>query len=101
MIEVAVVDPSELQDAERCEACGQIVRVGEWPYCPHGRVVPRKGFEPYFDIGLGREVTGWGDVRQAMREEKLDFRDPPSAERTERYVERARLSRERRGGGRA
>ena len=20
-----------------CEACGQIVHVGDWPFCPHGR----------------------------------------------------------------
>lgn len=22
---------------EPCEACGQIVHVGEWPFCPHGK----------------------------------------------------------------
>jgi hypothetical protein len=88
-------------DTAVCDVCGKAYGVGQWYRCPHDPVVARGGFTPYFDIGLGREVTGWGDVRQAMREEKLDFRDPPSAERTERYVERARLSRERRGVGRA
>lgn len=37
-----------------------------------------KGFEPYFDIGLGRYVTGWGDIRKGMREEHLDFREHPT-----------------------
>lgn len=62
-----------------CDSCGQTYGIGEWPLCPHGRVVPRKGFEPHFDYGLGRWVEGWGDVKQAMRESHLDWRDHPSA----------------------
>lgn len=23
-------------DQDRCEQCGQIVHIGEWPFCPHG-----------------------------------------------------------------
>ena len=90
------VSSTENQDTERCEACGQRIGIGDWPYCPHGQVVPVKGFEPRFDVGLGREVTGWGDVRQAMREQHLDFRDHPSNERTDRYLDRARRAREAR-----
>jgi hypothetical protein len=45
---------------------------------PHGKAPPSKGYEARFDVGLGREVTGWGDVRKAMREDRLDFREHPS-----------------------
>jgi hypothetical protein len=79
---------------ETCPDCGAVIEIGDWPFCPHGKANPAKGFEPYFDIGLGREVTGWGDVRQSMREQHLDFRDHPNKEQTEKYFERARLSQE-------
>lgn len=39
---------------------------------------PSKGFEAYFDMGLGVEVTGIGDRKVVMRREKLDYRDHPS-----------------------
>jgi hypothetical protein len=66
-----------------CTVCGLPIAVGEFPCIsaprPHGRALPSKGFEPHFDVGLGQHVTGWGDVRQAMRRNKMDFRDHPSA----------------------
>lgn len=61
-----------------CESCGNPIEVGDWPFCPHGKVQPRGGFEPRFLDGLGEHVTGWGDVRKHMRAKKLDFRDHPS-----------------------
>lgn len=63
-----------------CESCGVEYGVGCSPWCRdgHARVTPRGGFEPRFDIGLGREVTGWGDVKQEMRRKKLDYREHPS-----------------------
>jgi hypothetical protein len=51
----------------RCEECDEIVRVGDWPYCPHGKAQRAHGFEPYFDYGLGKYITGRGDVHQACR----------------------------------
>ena len=36
---------------------------------------PSKGFEPYFDVGLGQYVTGIGDRHVHMRRESLDYRD--------------------------
>jgi putative FmdB family regulatory protein len=35
-----------------------------------------KGFEPYFDQGLGVWVAGQGDIKQAMRRAKADYREP-------------------------
>lgn len=63
-----------------CDKCGATVGIGQSPWCRdgHGRVLPAKGFDSFFDIGLGREVSGWGDIHQAMREANLDFRDHPS-----------------------
>ena len=66
----------------RCDKCRAILDVGDWPYCPHGRMTPARGFEPRFDYGLGEYVTGWGDVRKAMRENHLDFRDHPTPAQT-------------------
>lgn len=64
----------------RCGGCGKVYGIGDSPLCRdgHGRVPPAKGFEPYFDHGLGEHVTGWGDIHKAMRENNLDFRDHPS-----------------------
>lgn len=73
---------------EPCPHCGVVYQIGDWPFCPHGRVQARGGFEPRFDYGIGKEVTGWGDIKQAMREQKLDFRDHPSTEQRERRRER-------------
>lgn len=63
-----------------CALCGAVYGIGDSPFCrdQHGSVQPRGAFEPYFDIGLGKYVTGWGDIRQEMRRKKLDFRDHPS-----------------------
>lgn len=66
----------------RCGACGVVYGIGDSPVCKdaHGRVAAGygDGFEAYFDHGLGEHVTGWGDVRKAMRENHLEFRDHPS-----------------------
>jgi hypothetical protein len=82
---------------EFCGRCGKVVEIGSWPFCPHGKAHPARGFEPRFDIGLGREVTGWGDVRQAMRDEHLDFRDHPSpgdtSARLDKIAEKQRRAR--------
>ena len=52
---------------EPCDSCGRLVHIGEHPYCPHGKAGPSKGFEPYFDHGLGRMVTTIGDINAACR----------------------------------
>lgn len=81
---------------EPCPLCGLVVHVGRWPFCPHGEVQPRGGFEPRFDVGLGQYVTGWGDIKQHMRRNKLDFRDHPSKGTLEERRDRLRERQERR-----
>lgn len=75
-----------------CEACGAVYGVGQSPFCRdgHAAVAPAKGFEPYFDLGLGKEVTGWGDIRQEMRRKHMDFRDHPSKGAISARVDRER-----------
>lgn len=36
-----------------------------------------KGFEPYFNHGIGEYVTGQGDINKAKREHNLRDREPP------------------------
>ncbi len=83
-----------------CENCGGTIEIGSWPFCPdHGRPYAQKGFEPYFDVGLGQVVTGTGDINKALRPQwendyvvKLDHRDKPESyyrELNERRRERA------------
>lgn len=71
-----------------CDVCGQPYEIGDWPWCPHGKYLQHSGFEPHFDTGLGKWVNGWGDVKKAMRENHLDYRDHMSAERQEARRER-------------
>jgi putative FmdB family regulatory protein len=56
---------------QRCERCGgpltQVLR-------PQRRYTP---FEPYYDEGLGVEITGRDHRRRVMRDLKCDHRDPP------------------------
>ena len=59
-----------------------------------------KGFEPYFDVGLGHYITGVGDRRKHMRSEHLDYRDHPAkgdqSARLDRVNEAKRREREAR-----
>lgn len=51
----------------KCDTCNKKLRVGEWPWCPHGKPTPSKGFEPYFDIGLGAQINTPGDRNKLLR----------------------------------
>lgn len=56
------------------QTCPKCLRPLALVFRPQPRYVP---FNPYFDIGLGEEVTSWGQRRRIMREQKADHRDPP------------------------
>jgi putative FmdB family regulatory protein len=55
-----------------CDKCGgtvdQIYR----------NAIPQRGFEPYYDEGLGIFATGKGDINQAMRRLGAREREPMS-----------------------
>lgn len=55
-----------------CDKCGSLVDV--LITASHKTT----GFEPYFDYGLGIEVTGQGDINKMKREHNLYDKDPPS-----------------------
>lgn len=50
-----------------CENCGVPIHIGSDYRCPHEKALPARGFEPHFDAGLGKHVTGWGDINAACR----------------------------------
>ena len=51
----------EMPDRYECQQCKQIVRIGDWPFCPHGRPYSTKGFEPYYDDNLMKMISNPGD----------------------------------------
>jgi putative FmdB family regulatory protein len=57
-----------------------------------------KGFEPYFDTGLGIWASTKGDINQAMRRAKADHRDPMSP--GDQSARKDRIAEMRRGGRR-
>lgn len=61
------------EGCEPCQVCGKPIRVGEWGcitrVVAHGPSVQTTAFAAYFDVGLGKEVTGLGDRHVAMRPE--------------------------------
>ncbi len=50
-----------------CEDCNETVTIGDWPYCPHGKAQPSKGFEPFFSVSAGKMITGRGDIATICR----------------------------------
>jgi len=58
-----------------CDRCGHILRVGDWPRCPHGKSVQLHPFAAYWDDGIGAYITSLGDRRAHMRRLHLDYRD--------------------------
>lgn len=94
---------------EKCPNCGETLTIGSWPFCgDHGKPTASKGFEAFYHIGIGREVTGVGDINQAMRPHwdgdkyiHLQHRDKPDVyyrELNERRAERKEQHRKEREG---
>jgi hypothetical protein len=83
-----------------CEKCGEIVHIGEWPFCPHGRSVTfyATKFEAFISKNLGGssimstqekmragmrgvEIRTKGQHERAMKERGfVDLRDVPLAD---------------------
>jgi hypothetical protein len=92
---------------EPCERCGHPIHIGSTIQCPHERAGKTHGFEPFFHVGIGKYVTGVGDINQAMRPQwnddhitQIQHRDMPESyyrEMNERRAERkAEADKERR-----
>lgn len=58
--------------AEPCDRCGGPVQT------LITSATKSKGFEAYFNYGLGEHVTGTGDINKAKRENNLRDKEPPS-----------------------
>jgi hypothetical protein len=85
----------------KCDDCGQEIRIGEWPFCPHG-APGRFGYDSFasyvdpnilpdsdprardveFNKNLGRHVKGTlitsrAQRRKLMKEQNLEFAGRP------------------------
>ncbi len=81
-----------IPNVEPCQVCGLPLSVGEWPCVttirPHGRSVQTTVFSPYYDVGLGEEVTSLAQRWRLMKKqedgegntirERLEYRDKMS-----------------------
>lgn len=61
--------------------------------------VPQKGFEPYYDEGLGIHVHTRGDVNQAMRRLGVHEREPMSRGDLSARRDKAEAMKRQRAGG--
>jgi len=70
-IELEQMVPMAVRHSARCPTCSGSLNL---VFRPTPRYVP---FHPYFDIGLGVDVTGRDFRRRYMRDHALEHRDPP------------------------
>ncbi len=70
----------------KCDRCGAELRVGDWPFCPHGPA-GRFGDDPiegYWDEHLAPDpvyITTRGERRRLMSKNHLDYLDVSSKKR--------------------
>lgn len=63
-----------VEPMEKCPKCGQEYGIGDYPFCPHGSVIPdNNNFTPYKDIALGRQFNTRGERREHMKRRKWDW----------------------------
>ncbi len=89
---------------EPCARCGNPIHIGSTVQCPHEKAGPTKGFESYYDWGLGKQIDGAGDRNRELRPKwhkdhmvHIQPRDLPSThykEVAERRAERAARAKE-------
>ena len=75
-----------------CDKCGAELRIGEWPWCPHGdaRYFGEEPLEPYIDHNLGPEpieIRTRGERRAIMSRNHLDYHDVSKKLRGRLYVD--------------
>ena len=77
---------------DRCDICGAELRIGEWPFCPHGdaRYFGEEPLEPYIDHNLGPEpveIRTRGERRAIMSRNHLEYNDVSKKLRGRLYVD--------------
>lgn len=86
-------------DTDRCDDCGTILTVGDWPYCggdPSKHVKDIGGYdpiEPYFDEDIterGEYITSVGQRRKIMSQNNLEYRKPVGYVGKRRYCDLGR-----------
>ena len=61
-----------------CSKCDHDVEIGEYPFCPHERVMAYHPFKPYFDIGLGEYVSSFAERETIRKRLGLEWKDQPT-----------------------
>ena len=63
----------------KCDSCGNELKVGDWPYCPHGTSRYRvDAFDPYFDHDLtpdGVWISSTAQRRKIMDANGLEYKE--------------------------
>jgi hypothetical protein len=62
----------------KCELCGEEIKIGSWPYCPHQSVNEYHPFKGWFDEHLGCEITSLSQWNREMKVNNLEIRDKMS-----------------------
>lgn len=82
-------------DVNSCEACGNSIKVGDWPWCPH-EPAPHFGeepLEPYWDEHIspqGAHLTTRSERRRIMAAGGLEYHDVSRKRRGRFYVDMGR-----------
>jgi hypothetical protein len=65
-----------MDEATICDECGKELKIGDFPFCPHGRMEAPLFRErpPYYDHGLDAWITSLGQKRRLMKEANADYR---------------------------
>ena len=73
----------------KCDKCGAGLKVGDWPWCPHGPAgrFGEDPLSPYWDDELGAEITTRAGRRAIMAEKHLEYHDVSKKLRGKLYVD--------------
>jgi hypothetical protein len=89
-----MAQPNKSDNTVICDSCGKEYKVGQWPFCPHGEVVPENsGHDIYYSDNIapppgpnfqppkginycpdrGYEIRSRGDKLALMRRNRVDY----------------------------
>lgn len=82
-----------------CRKCKAEIRIGDYPFCPHGRPVTEeyRPFKPFYDEGLGAQINSLAEWNREMKRKNADLRDPYSPGQMSAYKDKQRERRKAEG----
>lgn len=89
------------QHVTACDTCGKLLAFSEHPFCPHGfaTVSEYRPFKPFFDVGLGAQITSLAQWNRTMKEKHADLTDSPSKGKLSARLDRCHEDRKERARG--